>query len=754
MSELAPLIADLALILLCAGVMTLLFKKLRQPLVLGYIVAGFLASPHLSYTPSVVDNESVHVWADIGVIFLLFALGLEFSFKKIVKVGGSAVIAACIIIFCMMFLGVSVGTLFGWSRMDCLFLGGMLAMSSTTIIYKAFADLDLFKKQFTQLVMSILILEDILAIVLMVLLSTMAVSNNVEGLELLLSIGKLGFFLILWFVVGIWLIPLLLRKTRKLMSDEMLLIVSLALCFFMVVIAAKTGFSAAFGAFIMGSILAETVEAEHIDHLVKPVKDLFGAIFFVSVGMMVDPAMIVEYAVPILVITLTILLGQSIFGSMGVLLSGQTLKTSMQCGFSLTQIGEFAFIIASLGVSLGVTSDFLYPIVVAVSVITTFLTPYMIRLAEPASNFVESHLPAKWKQALDHYANGTRNVNHDSEWKRFLVSVVRNTVVYSIVCVAVVTIFLNFVRPFVTGIIPGVWGNLIVAVITILFLAPMLRAIMVKGNHSEEFVALWQDAKNHAPLLATVVIRVLIAIVFLMFVISSLFEISIALIFGLALLLVTGMIISRALKHQSNLIENIFFKNLRSREVKAEYLGTKKPDYAGRLMSKDIHLADFEVPAEVEWVGNTLKDLNFGKLYGVHVVSILRGKKRINIPKAYDRVFPNDRIQVIGTDAELAAFSKVLLPKMDFEEDMYERGEMILRQFVIDENSPFLGKNMIDSGIRNRYHCMIVGVERGSDELHAANPHELFQFGDVVWIVGERAAVQAVVTGGYAVSYD
>ena len=492
MSELAPLIEDLALILFSAGVMTLLFKKLKQPLVLGYIVAGFLASPHLSYTPSVVDSENVHLWADIGVIFLLFALGLEFSFKKIVKVGGSAIIAACTIIFCMIFLGVSVGTLFAWSRMDCLFLGGMLAMSSTTIIYKAFADLDLFNKQFTQLVMSILILEDILAIVLMVLLSTMAVSNNVEGLDLLLSIGKLGFFLILWFVVGIWLIPLLLRKTRKLMSDETLLIVSLAMCFFMVVIAAQTGFSAAFGAFIMGSILAETVEAEHIDHLVKPVKDLFGAIFFVSVGMMVDPSMILEYAVPILAITLTILLGQSIFGSLGVLLSGQTLKTSMQCGFSLTQIGEFAFIIASLGVSLGVTSNFLYPIVVAVSVITTFLTPYMIRLAEPASDFVEAHLPEKWKHTLARYATGTRNVNHDSVWQRFLVNIVRNTVIYSIVCVAIVTISLNIVQPFVVGIIPGVWGNLLVAVITILFLAPMLRAIMVRGNHGKEFVALWQ----------------------------------------------------------------------------------------------------------------------------------------------------------------------------------------------------------------------------------------------------------------------
>ncbi len=382
MSNLPTLIADLALILLCAGVMTLLFKKLKQPLVLGYVVAGFLASPHMPYTPSVMDSANIKTWADIGVIFLLFALGLEFSFKKIVKVGGTAVIAACTIIFCMILLGMGVGMSFGWQRMDCIFLGGMIAMSSTTIIYKAFDDLGLRKKQFTGLVLSILILEDILAIVLMVMLSTMAVSNNFEGTEMLESIGKLLFFLILWFVVGIYLIPEFLKRCRKLMSEETLLIVSLALCFGMVVIAANTGFSAAFGAFIMGSILAETIEAESIDRLVKPVKDLFGAIFFVSVGMMVDPAMIGEYALPILVITLAVIAGQALFGTFGVILAGQPLKTAMQCGFSLTQIGEFAFIIASLGVSLHVTSDFLYPIVVAVSVITTFLTPYMIRLAE------------------------------------------------------------------------------------------------------------------------------------------------------------------------------------------------------------------------------------------------------------------------------------------------------------------------------------------------------------------------------------
>ena len=344
MSELAPLIADLALILICAGVMALVFKKLKQPLVLGYIVAGFIASPHFSLTPSVIDTASIQVWSDIGVIFLLFALGLEFSFKKIVKVGGPAIIAALTIIFGMIFLGITVGSSFGWKRMDAIFLGGMIAMSSTAIIYKAFDDLGLRKKQFTGLVLSILILEDILAVLLMVILSTIAVSNSFEGGELLMSIGKLLFFIILWFVVGLYLIPQLLRRTRTLMNDETLLVVALGLCFGMVVVAAKLGFSAAFGAFIMGSILAETVEAEHIDRIVTPVKDLFGAIFFVSVGMMVDPAMIVKYAGPILAITLTVLVGQATFATIGVLLSGQNLKTAMQSGFSLTQIGEFAFI--------------------------------------------------------------------------------------------------------------------------------------------------------------------------------------------------------------------------------------------------------------------------------------------------------------------------------------------------------------------------------------------------------------------------
>ena len=746
MSHLATLINDLALILICAGVMTLLFKKLKQPLVLGYVVAGFLASPHMPYTPSVMDTANIQTWADIGVIFLLFALGLEFSFKKIVKVGGAAIIAACTIIFCMILLGITVGTGFGWQRMDSIFLGGMIAMSSTTIIYKAFDDLGMRKKQFTGLVLSVLILEDILAIVLMVMLSTMAVRHNFEGSEMLESIGKLLFFLILWFVVGIYLIPELLKRCRKLMSEETLLIVSLGLCFGMVVMAASTGFSAAFGAFIMGSILAETVEAESIERLVKPVKDLFGAVFFVSVGMMVDPAMIVEYALPIIVITLAVIFGQSLFGTLGVLLAGQPLKTAMQCGFSLTQIGEFAFIIASLGVSLHVTSDFLYPIVVAVSVITTFLTPYMIRFAEPASNFVDTHLPVKWKNFLLHYSSGSQTMNHESLWKKLILALTRITIVYSIVSIAVVALAFRFLVPLFLEHIPGIWGRLLAAVVIILFISPFLRAIMIKKNHSAEFVTLWNDSRGtRAPLVATIVIRILIAVSFVMFVISGLFKVSVGLLLGVAGLLVIMMILSRQLKKQSIMIERKFFQNLRYRDMRAEYMGEKKPEYAGRLLSRDLHLTDFEVPGESAWAGKTLAELNFGKKYGIHVVSILRGRKRINIPGASVRLFPEDKIQVIGTDEELNQFSSEMEKAAILETDVVEKSEMILRQFRVDAHSIFLGKTMRESGIREQYHCLIVGVERGEETLHAPDPHEPFMEDDVVWIVGENADVYKLV---------
>ena len=741
MSQLTPLISDLALILICAGIMTLIFKKLKQPLVLGYIVAGFICTPHFKFTPSVVDSASIHIWSEIGVIFLLFALGLEFSFKKLMKVGGSAVISACTIIFCMILVGVFVGWTFGWNRMDCIYLGGMLAMSSTTIIYKAFDDMGLRQQRFAGLVLSILILEDILAIVLMVMLSTMAVSQNFEGGEMVYSILKLLFFLILWFVVGIYGIPLFLKRIRKLMSDETLLIVSLALCFGMVYLAALVGFSPAFGAFIMGSILSETIESEHIGKLVSPVKDLFGAIFFVSVGMMVDPAMIVEYKYQILVIVLAVLLGQTIFGTTGVLLSGQPLKTAMQCGFSLTQIGEFAFIIASLGVSLKVTSHFLYPIVVAVSVITTFLTPYMIRLAVPAYNVIDKYMPSRWRRLLDRYSSGASVANHSNNWKKLVIAIIRIVLIYAVLSIAVTALFLHFIVPLATDMLGDLWGRILGAALTIAAIAPFLRAMIMKKNRSEEFKSLWSDSRfNHAPLISIILLRIVIAIGFIVFIIENLFRASAALMVGIAIIVVCAMILSRFLKKQSIVLERTFVRNLHYKEIQQEYLGEKQPEYAGRLLDRDLHLSDFLIPAESAWAGKTLRELDLGKKYDVHVASIIRGKHRLNIPDGNTCIFPNDLIQVIGTDEQLSLFASVAEKAIHtYDDEDFGKHEMKLKQFVVAKDSPFVGHSIIECGIRNKYHCLVVGIESaGEDVLRTPQVHMPLKEDDVVWVVGEE----------------
>lgn len=741
MSQLTPLISDLALILICAGIMTLIFKKLKQPLVLGYIVAGFICTPHFKFTPSVVDSASIHIWSEIGVIFLLFALGLEFSFKKLMKVGGSAVISACTIIFCMILVGVFVGWTFGWNRMDCIYLGGMLAMSSTTIIYKAFDDMGLRQQRFAGLVLSILILEDILAIVLMVMLSTMAVSQNFEGREMVYSILKLLFFLILWFVVGIYGIPLFLKRVRKLMSDETLLIVSLALCFGMVYLAALVGFSPAFGAFIMGSILSETIESEHIGKLVSPVKDLFGAIFFVSVGMMVDPAMIVEYKYQILVIVLAVLLGQTIFGTIGVLLSGQPLKTAMRCGFSLTQIGEFAFIIASLGVSLKVTSHFLYPIVVAVSVITTFLTPYMIRLAVPAYNVIDKYMPSRWRRLLDRYSSGASVANHSNNWKKLVIAIIRIVLIYAVLSIAVTALFLHFIVPLATDMLGDLWGRILGAALTIAAIAPFLRAMIMKKNRSEEFKSLWSDSRfNHAPLISIILLRIVIAIGFIVFIIENLFRASTALMVGIAIIVVCAMILSRFLKKQSIVLERTFVRNLHYKEIQQEYLGEKQPEYAGRLLDRDLHLSDFLIPAESAWAGKTLRELDLGKKYDVHVASIIRGKHRLNIPDGNTCIFPNDLIQVIGTDEQLSLFASVAEKAIHtYDDEDFGKHEMKLKQFVVAKDSPFVGHSIIECGIRNKYHCLVVGIESaGEDVLRTPQVHMPLKEDDVVWVVGEE----------------
>ena len=750
------LILDLTLILVVAGAVTLLFKKLKQPLVLGYIVAGFLVSPHMPYLASVVDKENIQTWADIGVLFLLFALGLDFSFKKILKMGMAPVIAACSIVFSMMLLGILVGKLFGWSQMNCVFLGGMLAMSSTTIIYKAFDDMGLRQQHFASLVMSVLILEDVLAIVMMVMLSTIAEGNSAGGGQLLMSILRLGFILVLWFVVGIFLIPLFLRKTRKLMTDEMLVIIALGLCFLMAVIATQAGFSSAFGAFVMGSILAETIEADKIIRLVEPVKNLFGAVFFVSVGMLVDPQILVTQWLPIIVLTLTILFGQAVFGSTSYMLSGQPLKTAMRCGFSMAQIGEFAFIIASLGLTLGVIGDFLYPIVVAVSVVTTFLTPYMIRAADPAYELLERRMPKQWLRRLNHLGESHHaTASEKNLWRQLLTQMALNTLIYSILTSATIALMFTFVKPFFAQILPEKLTlfkfelsivNLLTGLATILLIAHFLRAMIMKKNHSTEFRALWTESRlNRLPLIFTVLVRIVIAAMFIFYIVNALFHFKSALIVAIALVAIVVMVMSRGLKNRSIRLERMFVQNLRSREIEAQVRGRKKPLFEGHLLDRDIHIGEFTVPDDSRWAGRSLSQLNIGHRFGVHVSSVLRGMQRLNIPTGDTVIFPGDRIQAIGNDDQLQQFGHALRDELVPEDMEIEKREMHLRKIILDEGSPFIGRSLKDSRIREDYNCMVVGVEEGQQDLTMIDAKRLFELGDIVWVVGEDANLKRLM---------
>jgi len=748
MAEIPNLVQDLALILVVAGIVTLLFKKLKQPLVLGYIVAGFLVSPHMPYTMSVIDKSDVQTWADIGVIFLLFSLGLDFSFKKILKMGIAPVIAALTIIFCMMTLGILTGYLFHWGKMDCIFLGGMLAMSSTTIIYKAFDDLDVRQQRFAGLVMSVLILEDVLAIVLMVMLSAMASGGSPDGEQMLKSLFSIVFFLILWFVVGLFLIPLFLRKTRKLMNNETLVVVSLGLCCLMAVVSTKVGFSSAFGAFIMGSILAETIEAEKIIRLVEPVKNLFGAIFFVSVGMLVDPDILVDYALPIISLVLVIIIGQSVFGTSGFLLSGQPLKTAMKCGFSMSQIGEFAFIIASLGLSLGVIGKFLYPVVVAVSVITTFLTPYMIRFAEPCYLQLEKSLPKKWIRRLNHLEMSDKQgtAKERGNWNKLLGAMAWNVIICSILSVAGIFLMLTFFLPFSRSML-GHWpGNALCGILTVLLIAPALRAMVIKKNHSEEFKALWTENRYfRLPLLFTIVVRLIIASMFVFYICNYLTRFSNALMMTIALLVIAIMIMSRGLKKRSISLERTFILNLRSRDIDAQVKGKKKPLFVGRLLDRDLHIGNLEIPEDSNWAGKSLRELQLRKLFGVHVSSILRGRQRINIPNGHTILFPGDRIEAIGDDEQLSKLDNAIKTDLVPEDTDIEKREMKLRQMIISGNSEFVGKTLKDSGIRDKYNCMVVGVENGQERLTAINPNWILEKGNVLWIVGEEENLKALI---------
>ncbi|MDE6265727.1 MAG: cation:proton antiporter [Muribaculaceae bacterium] len=728
------LISDLAFILILGAIVTVLFKWIKQPVVLGYIVAGFLASPNFTPLPSVTTEANIEFWAQIGIVVLLFSLGLEFSFKKLVGVGGSAVVTALIIVIGMMATGFVIGHLMGFSNINSLFLGGMLSMSSTTIIIKAFNDLGLKQQKFAGLVFAVLIVEDLFAVLMMVILSSIAINNSVQGTELLLSIAKLVFFLIIWFMVGVYALPSALGAVRRFLNNETLLIVSMGLCLGMAVFSVFCGFSLALGAFVMGSILAGTSYAERIERVTMSVKDLFGAVFFISVGMMVQPTVIVDYWGPILILSSVVIVGMIIFGTAGMLVTGQSLRVAIESGFSLTQIGEFAFIIASLGMSLGVLNPTIYPIVVAVSVLTTFTTPYFIRMAPGVYSFVERHLPAKLNFLINRYCeenNETHSGNH-AVWMAILKRYLWRIILYAIILIAIILVATTFVLPWAQNMSPE-FGKPVVMVVTLLCMSPFLLAMSLPTSKKGERQLLAESRRNYqAPLIIMSVFRILLVLAFVVYLLSIFYSIKIGIIGGVIVVTLILGVFTRQLRERMRKIETKFMNNLNEREL-------RQTGRNNNLVS-NLHLAFMHVGFGCPFVGEKLMDSPLRSTFGVSVVYIQRGNNTMTVPSGHTRLFPGDVVGIIGNDEQI----QKLLPIIDKEQEedfSQNTADFKLRSMEIRATSPLIGQTITTADIRKNYSAHIVAIQRDGNYIQNILDTP-FEAGDILWVVADKKALK------------
>ena len=744
MESLPALFQDLALILVTAGITTVIFKWLKQPVVLGYIIAGFLIGPNFEWFPVIKDHTSVETWSEIGMVFMLFGIGLEFSFKKLKKVGGTVGVTALTELVTMCVVGFLLGKMLGWSQMDCIFLGAMLSISSTTIIAKAFDDMKLHREKFSGNVIGELVVEDLEAVLLMVILSTLAVSKTFDGMQLVSSMLKLAFFLVVWFLGGIFLVPTVLRWARKFMTEETLTVFSVGLCFLMVVLANLAGFSSALGAFIMGSILAETLEAEAIHKVTTPIKNLFGAVFFVSVGMMVDPQILVSYWWQILVVTLVLLLFKPLSNVVGRLIAGLGLKQAMQGGFCFSQIGEFSFIIASLGLSYGVIDEFLYPIIVSVSIITTFITPYAIKAAVPSYLWVTQHFPEGMLNRLENNDSGIKvksgkKVNMGS----FMARQLKNIVIYSAIIIAVVLISF-FICTFIMKYVPRPWGPAISTLVSMVLVSPFLWAMGFKHTLAHTTHKLMDVNRFNKGLIRFVFILrfVLVAVAayaILQHFLNNLFwdklnigtpwyhfiNIGFALVYTVLL-----RVMSPAMKFYKRIEEN-FMDNLNKRQRVQVF---EIPE----ILQENCHLQKMTLSPDSPYSGQFIKDTDFRDNYNVSVVSVERGKQLYELPKSDFQLFPFDKVTFVGHEDHL----RLLLPRVELFDDQliheHEESEVDLYKVEVEPDSPIIDVALMDSGLADKYDAMVIAIER--DEHFILNPSARITFkpADLVWFVAQK----------------
>ncbi|MDE6291934.1 MAG: cation:proton antiporter [Muribaculaceae bacterium] len=723
------LILDLAWILVLAAIATLVFKKLKQPVVLGYILAGFIASPNFTYLPSISNLENIEIWADLGIVVLMFSLGLEFSFKKLMNSGSSAIITALIIIVGMTLAGFGVGYMLHLNTINCIFLGGMISMSSTTIILKAFTDLGLKQQKFASMVLAVLIIEDLFAVLMLVLLSSFAM-GDVQGSELIFSIAKLCFFLIIWFVVGVYVLPSFLERVSSFLNSETLLVVAMGLCFMMAAFSVMCGFSLELGAFVMGSILAGTVFAERMEHVIAPVKDLFGAVFFISVGMMVQPAVIATYYPQVLLLAVVVIVGMIIFGTIGMLVTGQTLRVAIQSGFSLTQIGEFSFIIASLGMGLGVLDASLYPIIVAVSVITIFTTPYFIKLSNPAYRFVEKHLPAKLNFLIDRYSSQKVDTNETARlWREILGRYLWRIVLYSVILIAIIFACRQLLFPLMEGLMPK-WGHLVATACSLVLMSPFLAALSFITIKSDHKMRLHTTASFYeVPLIAMSIIRYLLALLFIVYFLAVCYSTLVGWIGGTICFLLMVIFASSKLMRGFKRMEKKFMNNLNNRE--------NARSGANNNLVSDLHQAYLDIKPNCRFAGDKLKDSGLRSEFGVSVSSIRRGDEFIPLPTGDTRIFPGDTLGVIGTDSQIKRLNDEIDRTGQAKKDTLRHTDVELKSILLTPESPIIDRPLYETDLRNDYFCMVLSVQRGEGEFITPRPDTVLQAGDLLWIVGD-----------------
>ncbi len=755
MESLPAIFSDLALILVTAGVTTVIFKWLKQPLVLGYIIAGLLIGPYFPWFPVINDHESVEIWSEIGMVFLLFAIGLEFSFKKLRKQAGTVGITALTELISMCIIGFLLGKVMGWSQMDSIFLGAMLSMSSTTIIAKAFDDLKMKGERFTGSVIGVLVVEDLAAILMMVVLSTMAVSATLDGKELMMSVVRLVFFLLVWYVGGVFLIPTILKWARKFMSEETLTVFAVGLCFFMVWLANKAGFSSALGAFIMGSILAETLEAEMIHKLTTPIKNLFGAVFFVSVGMMVNPAILVQYWWQILVITIVVVVLKSLSSGLGMLFSGDNLHNAVRAGMCFGQIGEFSFIIATVGMSFGVIDDFLYPIIVSVSIITTFLTPYMIKGGEPLFHWIEKKVPDSWKNGFGSKEKAVKSTNgEEMTMKAYLLSQLKNLVLYASIIIALMLICFSLCM-FIEDYVPHPVSGLVSLAVTLVVMSPFLWAVAFKHGMKKTTGKLMAESRfNKNSIKLIFILRIIlvwgVAVNIHNHYLGTEFWDSLGLqnahnhliALGLSVIYVIVLRVITPVMHWYETIERRFLENMNKRE-------TLKSFVLPEVLQENFTMEKMALSPKSQYVGKRIRETDFRPTYGASVVCVDRADEILDLPRRDFILYPADEVTFIGTEEQLAK----LRPFVEVEDDVLikERPEsdVDIHNSVVGPNSRYAGVSLHDSDLLNRFNVMVIAIQR--DDEFFLNPQAsfVFQHGDIVWFVSTETNAKALMQYAY-----